>query len=73
MKEKTYGLRTSLVLLVVSVILTGIFQFEILDVNENTKGFFVTVFGGAVSSALVTFLIYLFEYRRIRTKTLKEY
>ena len=44
MKEKTYGLRTSLVLLVVSVILTGIFQFEILNVNENTKVFFVTVF-----------------------------
>ncbi len=39
MKEKTYGLRTSLVLLVVSVILTGIFQFEILNVNENTKVF----------------------------------
>ena len=73
MKEKTYGLRTSLVLLVVSVILTGIFQFEILNVNENTKVFFVTVFGGAVSSALVTFLIYLFEYRAVKTKILKEY
>ena len=73
MKEKTYGLRTSLVLLVVSVILTGIFQFEILNVNENTKVFFVTVFGGAVSSALVTFLIYLFEYRAVKTKILEEY
>ena len=73
MKEKTYGLRTSLVLLVVSVILTGIFQFEILNVNENTKVFFVTVFGGAVSSALVTFLIYLFEYRAVKIKILEEY
>ena len=73
MKEKTYGLRTSLVLLVVSVILTGIFQFEILNVNENTKVFFVTVFGGAVTSALVTFLIYLFEYRAVKTKILEEY
>lgn len=73
MKEKSYGLRTSIILVCISGILTGIIQFGTLDVNENIKNFLLTIFGGIFSSAVVTSIIYSSEYKEIRKKTLWKY
>ncbi len=73
MKERSYGLRTSVVLVFAAGILTGIVQFGNFGLSEDMKAFLLTMFGGIFTSAAVTCLIYSSEYKEIRRKTLWKY
>lgn len=73
MKERSYGLRTSVVLVFAAGILTGIVQFGNLGLSGDMNAFLLTMFGGIFTSAAVTCLIYSSEYKEIRRKTLWKY
>ena len=74
MKEKFYGIRTSIIIMILGIFLSSIFQFcNFVCLSKKFTDYLVMLFGGAAASALVTLIIYLSEYISIKTATLENY
>ena len=74
MKEKCYGIRTSIIIMILGIFLSSIFQFcNFVCLSKKFTDYLVMLFGGAAASALVTLIIYLSEYISIKTATLENY
>lgn len=71
MKEKSCGLRSSIIILLVSVFISALFHF--CSWSWCTLDYLVMLSVGASSSALVTLLIYLSEYKVAKVTTLENY
>jgi len=74
MKVKSSGLKVSLAILLLSVLLSVLFHFcSWSKCTQNLRDYIVMLSVGASSSALVTLLIYLTEYKEAKVTTLENY
>ena len=74
MKEKTWGLKTSIIVFLASISLFSLFYFYRCScVPQNLREYLVMIFSGATASALVTLLIYSAEYKIAKVSALENY
>lgn len=74
MKEKCYGIRTSIIIIILGILLSSIFQFcDFTCISQKFADYLVMIFSGAAASALVTLIIYSSEYISIKIATLENY
>lgn len=73
MKEKCLSLRISIIIMMVGILTSAIFQFVNFGLLPIVQNYLVMLLGGGAASALVTTIIYSTEYRVAKTMTLENY
>ena len=74
MKEKCRGIKSSIWIMFVGLILSCLFQFyNFVFISNKVQEYLVMLFGGSTASALVTLIIYSAEYQSCKISSFEEY